>query len=190
MRTSTFVSASSAFLIAGLLGACGDPLSLPPASIANREDTLKMYSVGQSPIHLPSAFVIIARQPARLDQLVNFDWVYQTDNTGGRWFVPFAAVAPTPQTLRLPGLLPTETAFESITVAEQVGYITHDSIPLTVGKVLYVRSAVDGSCGIGLPYYGKLRVLGFNDEERSVRFRILINLNCGYRGLELGLPTR
>ena len=190
MRTSSVVSASSALVIAGLLAACGDPLSLLPASIENRVDTLKLYSVGESPIYLPSAFVVVARQTARLDQLVSFDFVYGTDPAGGHYFLPFAAVAPTTQTVRLPGFLPTSTTFDAITVAEQVGYITNDTIPLTVGQVLYVRSAVDGSCSIGVPYYGKLEVIGFNETEHSVLFRTLINVNCGYRGLEIGLPKK
>jgi predicted small lipoprotein YifL len=190
MRPTTFVSAFSALVTAALLTACGDPLSLPPASLENRIDTLKLYSVGQSPIHLPSAFVMVARQTARLDQLVNFDFVYGTDAGGGHYFLPFAAVAPTPQTVRLPGFLATGTDFDAITVAEQVGYLTRDTIPLTVGQVLYVRSAVDPNCGIGTPYYGKLHVLGFNEAEHAVLFRFLINVNCGYRGLELGLPKK
>ncbi len=190
MRLTTVVSASSALVTAALLIACGDPLSLPPASLENRVDTLKLYSVAQSPIHFPSAFVMVARQTARLDQLVNFDFVYNTDAAGGHFFLPFAAVAPTPQTVRLPGFLETQSTFDAITVAEQVGYITHDTIPLAVGAVLYVRSAVDPNCGIGTPYYGKLQVLDFNETEHSVLFRFLINVNCGYRGLELGLPKK
>jgi len=190
MRLTTFVPASSALITAALLVACGDPLSLPPAAFENRIDTLQLYSVAQSPIHLPSAFVMVARQTARLDQLVNFDFVYNTDADGGRYFIPYAGVAPTPQTVRLPGFLPTETGFDAITVAEQVGYATRDTIPLRVGQVVYARSAVVPNCGIGTPYYGKLQVLGFNDAEHYVVFRFLVNVNCGYRGLELGLPKK
>lgn len=190
MRPTTSLSALSALVTAALLTACGDPLSLPPAQLENRTDTLLLYSVGQSPIHFPSAFVMLSRQTARLDQLVSFDFVYGTDDAGGRYFLPFAAVAPTAQTTRLPGFLATESGFDAIEVAEQVGYITHDTIPIRVGEVLYVRSTVDPNCGIGVPYYGKLQVLGFNDEQHSVQFRILINVNCGYRGLELGIPTK
>lgn len=190
MRPTTLFSAAGSLLALTLLAACGDPLSLPAATIENRVDTLKLYSTTQSPIFQPSAFVMLARTPARLDQLVLFDFIYDTRSTGEHFFLPYAAVAPTPQTSRLPGFLPTETPFNDITVAEQVGYITKDTIPLSVGKILYVRSAVDATCGIGLPYYGKLEVLGFNEEEHSVRFRFLINVNCGYRGLQLGIPTK
>lgn len=190
MRQTTVLSALSALATAALLTACGDALSLAPAQLENRIDTLKLYSVGQSPISAPSAFIMAGRQTARLDQLVNFDFVYGTDPSGGRYFLPFAAVAPTSQTVRLPGFLTTETTFDEITVAEQVGYITNDTIPITLGQVLYVRSGVDPNCFVGTPYYGKLQVLGFNEAEHSVLFRFLINVNCGYRGLELGLPKK
>ena len=185
VRSSPFV-----LLTAALLAACGDPLSLPPAAFENRVDTLKLYSVGESPIHQPSAFVMLFRQPTRLDQAVNFDFVYGTDPVNGRYLMPFAAVAPTTQTIRLPGFAATPLTFNQITIAEQVGYVTHDTIPITVGQVLFVRSAVDPNCGIGVPYYGKLEVLGFNDEEKSVLFQLLVNVNCGYRGLAIGLPTQ
>ena len=185
VRSSPFV-----LLTAALLAACGDPLSLPPAAIANRVDTLKLYSVGESQIHQPSAFVMLFRQVTRLDQTVNFDFVYGTDPVNGRYFLPFAAVAPTTQTVRLPGFANTPLSFSAITVADQVGYATHDTIPLTVGQVLFVRSAVDPNCSIGVPYYAKLEVLGFNDAEHSVLFQLLVNVNCGYRGLAIGLPTQ
>jgi|KBSSwiStaDraftv2_1062776.scaffolds.fasta_scaffold21948_5 hypothetical protein len=190
MRQTTLASALSALVTAALLTACGDALSLAPASLENRVDTLKLYSVGQSAIHLPSAFIMAARQTARLDQLVNFDFVYGTDASGGRYFLPFATVTPTSQTVRLPGFLATASSFDAITVAEQVGYITNDTIPITLGQVLYVRSGVDPNCFVGTPYYGKLQVIGFNEAEHSVLFQFLINVNCGYRGLELGIPKK
>lgn len=190
MRLTTLVSAASAFLTAALLAACGDPLSLAPASIENRVDTLRLYSVSQTAIQFPSAYIMAARTATRLDQVVTFDFLYDTDDDGGHFFVPYAAVAPTTQTVRLPGFLATTTAFNAITVGEQVGYVINERIPLTVGQVLYVRSAVHPNCGIGLPFYGKLEVLSFDDEARSVRFRLLVNVNCGYRGLELGIPKK
>ena len=39
-------------------------------------------------------------------------------------------------------------------------------------------------------YPAVIRFLGFDPVQRSVKFRILANVNCGYRGLEPGLPKR
>jgi hypothetical protein len=47
-----------------------------------------------------------------------------------------------------------------------------------------------GSCAFGTPYYAKMQVLALDDSARAVRFQILNNINCGYRGLTVGLPTR
>jgi hypothetical protein len=41
---------------------------------------------------------------------------------------------------------------------------------------------------IGLPKYAKLEVLSFDDVTRIVTFRIITDDNCGFRGLEPGLP--
>jgi hypothetical protein len=40
-----------------------------------------------------------------------------------------------------------------------------------------------------LPRYGKFRVLDLNIEERSVTLELLVDVNCGYRGLEPGFPS-
>jgi hypothetical protein len=50
-----------------------------------------------------------------------------------------------------------------------------------------VRSRV--TCTIGVPKYAKLEIVGFDDVARTVSFRILIDDNCGFRGLEPGLPN-
>ncbi len=46
------------------------------------------------------------------------------------------------------------------------------------------------SFGANASYYAKLRVLAVDTAARRVHFEILVNTNCGYRGLEPGLPTR
>jgi hypothetical protein len=39
-----------------------------------------------------------------------------------------------------------------------------------------------------VPKYAKLEVLSFDEAARTVTFRILIDENCGFKGLEPGLP--
>jgi len=43
---------------------------------------------------------------------------------------------------------------------------------------------------LGIPYYAKMQVLFIDDAARAIRFRILTDINCGYRGLQPGLPTK
>jgi hypothetical protein len=56
--------------------------------------------------------------------------------------------------------------------------------------VLYLRSNLPNGCFLGMPYYAKIEVIGFDPVARSGSLQILINNNCGFRGLEPGLPAK
>lgn len=190
MRPIVFRSALLLLLGAVAWAGCGDPLSLLPAAFENRVDTLAMYSASGTAVTLPSGFLISARSAVRLDQVSSFDFLYEVTPGGEHLFLPFAALVNTGRTTGNPGFQLTTSAFDSITVGLQQGYVSADTVRLSAGQVYYARSAVDPNCGIGIPYYAKLQVLGFNDSTRKVSFRILANVNCGYRGLEVGLPKK
>ncbi len=172
------------------LAGCGDDLSLLPAIYPNRVDTLKMYAVDGTPVYRPSAYVISIRSVIRLDQTSTFDFLYDVTPDGEHVFLPLGAVVNTGRTTGNPGFLDAFTPFDSIASAPQTGYISADTVRARVGDVFYVRSAVDANCVLGIPYYAKLQVLGFSDTDRYVYFRILANVNCGYRNLEVGLPKK
>ena len=172
------------------LGGCGNPLSLAAPHYENRVDTVRVWAATQTPIYQPSGYAITFRQVVRLDQVSAFDFIYDVDPAGRRIFLPFEAVAHTGRLAGSSGLQATSTPFENITEAQQVGYLTTDTIPLAVGQVFYARSVVDPNCGLGIPYYAKLKVLAFDDSDRSVQFEILNNINCGYRSLVIGLPEK
>ena len=57
-------------------------------------------------------------------------------------------------------------------------------MPIEVGERLLVRSRV--ICQIGVPLYGKIEILGFQDS--TVTFKVLANQNCGFKDLVPGLP--
>ena len=190
MRFSDLFSASGCLALLAALNGCGDPLSLSPAIFENREDTVKIWAATQTPVHLPSAYVVAGRTRVRLDQVSSFDFIYDINPAGRRVFIPLAALVPTQGTAGTPGLQATATPFDNIALAEQLGYVAKDSVNATLGQVYYVRSTLDGSCQLGIPFYAKMEVLSFDSSERSVTFRILTDINCGYRGLQPGLPTR
>ena len=169
---------------------CGDPLSLLPPAFENRVDSLSLWAASNTPVVFPSGYLVAQRSTVRLDQVSTFDFLYDITPDGERIFVPLAALVNTGRVSGNPGFRRTDTPFEDISVAEQVDYVTEDTVRLRVGDVFYVRSAVDPSCGLGIPYYAKLQILSFDDSARRVGFQILANINCGYRGLELGLPER
>ena len=72
--------------------------------------------------------------------------------------------------------------------------------PLEVGleSVFIVRSRPDAGIGVTacafflgrLPRYGKFRVLSIDSVTRQITMEYLVNINCGYRSLEVGTPIR
>jgi len=54
-----------------------------------------------------------------------------------------------------------------------------------------VRSgATTCATGITVSLYAKLEVLAVDSTARRVDFKILVDENCGYRGLEPGIPQQ
>jgi len=176
--------------LAGVVPSCSGDLTLNPAVYENFTDTLQIWAASGTPVYLPSAYLIASKRAVRLDQLTYFDFIYDITPEGEHVLLPLGAVANTGRTTGNPGLLPTTIPFDSILVAEQTGYLTTDTLRIRVGDTFYARSQVSSSCFLGIPYYAKLQVLGVNDEDRSLWIQVLSNINCGYRGLEPGLPKK
>jgi len=181
-----------AVLVALVLAGCNDPNELPPATETNVVDTITLYSLDGTPVNKPSAYAIQAGLPVRTDQFSAFDFLYTVDAAGQSWFLP-AVVAGMPAPSLAPGLLPQGTAagglaFEQITVAPFDGYIGEDSLAVVVGNTYVLRSRI--VCSIGVPKYAKLGVIAINThpDTLSITLQLLNNQNCGYRGLEPGLP--
>ena len=58
-------------------------------------------------------------------------------------------------------------------------------MPIAVGERYVVRSRVVCT-SLGVPNYGKLEILSFQDS--TVTFQVLADLNCGFKDLVPGLP--
>ena len=174
------------------LAGCNDPNSLPDASEPNLTDTVTVFAIDGTPVATPSGFSIDLGNPVRLDQFPAFDFAYNVDVSGNPVLLPPRA-AGMPRSNLDAGILPQGTAtdglqWDQITVAPFDGYITLDPVVAAVGNTYVIRSRV--ICSIGVPRYGKIEVLEFNSapDSLSVTLQILLNQNCGYRGLEPGLP--
>lgn len=188
MRTSFMVL--SVFVMA--LAACDDPNALPPASDTNVVDTIVLFSLDGTPVSVSSGFAVELGQPVRTDIFSAFDFVFTVDPQGQSWLLP-ARAAGMPVSSLDPGLLPQGTAtgglqFDQIVLAPFDGYVTEDSLQAAVGNTYVVRSRV--ICAIGVPRYAKIEILELNLAPDTLRMslQVLDNFNCGYRGLEPGLP--
>jgi len=179
-------------LACGGVAACGNPLGLHAYS-PNQTDTVSLYALSGTPISLPSGFSIAARHTVRTELASAFDFAFDIDTAGRALLLPTG-------TLKLgkhSGLQISAQPFDSIKIAPTSNYnldsalVVHDSSVVIAYSNLSVCGA---SLGVPYPYYAKLHVLTIDTTStpngRRIDFEILTDLNCGYRGLEPGVPRR
>jgi hypothetical protein len=168
--------------------ACGDSTALPDPTNSNVELTETLYALVATPVSTPSGYSLDGSQRVRTDLSVEFDFAYNVESDGRHVFVPRAALGIDPGASVNPGFLASNESFEAIKVAPSNGYVTDRAIPIVEGERYVVRSRV--ACNGGLPKYAKVEVVAFDEPARTVTFRVLTDDNCGFKGLEPGLPKR
>ena len=171
--------------------ACGNPFGLQPAG-SNVLDTLvSVYALSGTPVSLPSAYSILSQSPVRTDVGRPFDFAFDIDSTGeAKLLVPGAL-----KLSQVSGLQISAQQFDSIKIAPTTGYKVDSAVVVHENSVLiaYTKTNVCvNSVGISAPFYAKLHVLAVDTTSapngRRIDFDILSDLNCGYRGLEEGVP--
>ena len=176
-----------ALLVAGL-AACSDPNQLPDAQITNVVDTFTISALTGTPIASPSAYSIADRRPIRTDLSAGFDFAFDiVPGSEAPVLLPRSALGFPTEGALLPGLQLREELFDAITEGLTNGYVTADTIAVAVGERYIGRSRVICSA-LGVPKYGKFEILEIDAIERSITIQGLVNENCGYIGLEPGLP--
>jgi hypothetical protein len=168
--------------------ACSDSNGLPDASLTNVERTETLYALVGTPVSTPSGYALEGSRRVRTDLSVDFDFAFNLEAEGRPVLLPRAALGIDPTATVNPGFLARSETFEAIKVAPSNGYVTDRAIPIVAGERYVVRSRV--TCSIGVPKYAKVEVLSVDDAARTVTFRIITDDNCGFKGLEPGLPKR
>jgi hypothetical protein len=176
----------SVLLVLAVAVGCSDNNGLADPTVNNVVDTVTLGALEGTTIQTPSGFSIGAGA-VRTDQTVNFEFAYNVEASGRRVFLPRLVLGITSASGAEPGLQATSATFDDITVAPSNGYVVDSAVPIEVGQRWFVRSRVD-VCSIGVPQYAKLEILSFADS--TVTFQVLADNNCGYKGLEPGLPDR
>jgi hypothetical protein len=172
-----------------VLVACGDSNGLQDATVPNVERTETLYALEGTAVTTPSAYSLEDSRRVRTDLFVDFDFAYNIEANGQHVFIPRAVLGIEPNANVQPGFQLRSESFEGITLAPSNGYVTDQPVPIALGERYVVRGRI--TClGLGLPKYGKLEVIAFDEVARSVTFRVLTDDNCGFRGLEPGLPDR
>lgn len=182
-RPILFVSLLAAAAIAG----CSLDDFRPTASITNEVDTVTIGALHGSSLATPSAYSVANNTTVRTDQSANFDFAY--DIVGGKHeLIPIQVLGLAPTVSTNPGLFRATVPFDSILTAPLNGYILDSAQVAAVNDVFYARSAIVCT-SLGTPTYGKLQVLSFNDSLKTITFKVLNDLNCGYHDLVPGLPV-
>jgi hypothetical protein len=170
--------------------ACSDANSLGDPTESNAIDTVTLGALEGTPISVASGYNI-SIGAVRTDQSVEFEFAYNVrrlaDGSYQRVFLPRSALGLT-STSANPGLLRRDQTFDEITRAPSNGYTADSAVPIQLGERYVVRSRVSSTVcpALGVPLYGKLEVLSFGDS--TVTFKVLTDLNCGFRDLVPGLP--
>ncbi len=169
------------------LAACNNPFDLGRAFFENAVDTTTIYALRGTAIQLPSAFDIVTNQTARTDRSEPFDFAFDIDANGRAVLLPARTLGVSVTA----GILVSDSTFDAVTDAPLEGYADSVAVAIQVGDVFVARSRVTNTqCGLlgSLPRYGKFRVLAIDTQQRVLTVETLVNVNCGFRGLEPGLP--
>lgn len=179
-----------ALVLAVALSACGNANALPPATMPAVVDTLALWAVTGTDIIHPSAFDLLNNQVVRTDRTAGFDFVFDlvVDSVGDTVpvLIPRGGVG-------LPqdgGLQRVGVQWDTLRVAPPDGYELQLPVRLELGAVVVARSRAQ-PCNFGLSagIYAKLQPLDIDLPNRRMVIRILVDQNCGYRGLEPGIPS-
>ena len=179
---------------------CDNTLALPLAVTPNIIDTVTLHALQGTPINAASGFDVIVGLTARTDRQSDADRLRGIPPPG--FDIAFdigddsLALIFTTGALGLnarSGIQSSDRAFGDIVIAPLEDYQL-DTLVVGVDSVFIVRSRLTSfGCVFflgRLPRYGKFHVLDLNLETRQITLENLVNVNCGYRGLEFGIPTR
>lgn len=172
--------------------ACGDSNLLAPATVENIVRTYSVYALTGSPGVLPAAYSYVAESIERPQVLsngaVNFDVAFDLTADGKVELLPVRLIVPAPP-LGAPTVSVQRSAipFASLSRAPDKGYAADSMIVAGVGETVLLQ--LQGSrCIYGEPYYAKVTVDSVIMAERRMVLSSLVNRNCGYRALTVGIP--
>lgn len=145
-----------------------------------------MYALTRTPLQTPSAYDLIRQLAIRTDRSTELDFAFDIDTAGRAMLMPRGALGLSADG----GIQRVSLAYDSLTLAPRDGYLRDSTVAVEDGAV-YALTSRQQSCGFGAAsLYAKAVVEALDRAARSVSLRLRINPNCGYRGLEPGVPSR
>jgi hypothetical protein len=166
--------------------ACGGSDILPDPQFENVVDTTTLYALSASDLGTSSGFDMFMARAVKPELGQVFDFVVDFDGSAAV-LQPARVVGITLES----GFVTVDRGFEEILEAPLTDYVSDSSLTLVSDEVFVMRSRINReTCGIfiNLPHYGRFRVLTVDQAAGTVTFEHVVNRNCGYRDLNLGLP--
>jgi hypothetical protein len=156
------------------------------AYYSNYVDTLTLYALRDTPIRTASAYSILDVLTVRTDTTGAFDFAFDIDSTGTPRIYPAGVLGLDKTT----GIQIINSPFGNVHSAPTTGYVTDSAPQVAAGSVFVARSRSSSASCIyySLPRYGKFEVLSIDSVQRTITLQGLVDLNCGFRGLDQGIP--
>jgi hypothetical protein len=172
--------------VAALAG-CGDPVSIR-AQFETVADTLTVFAVTGTPIVAPAALSTVRHEAVRLETTRDFDVVFDIDGGGQVVLYPVQLVGGSPGST---GIQATAQSFDAILEAPRDGYIRDSATVAGEGDVVVVEAEPVFCLGsLHRTIYSKLIIDEIDLVTRSIRVRMVVDPNCGFRSLVEGIPER
>lgn len=193
-RRSTLNVLAVALGAAGLAG-CGDPFEIQ-ANLENVQASFTLYAFNGTPATAPAAAVLITTPTAvRMGSTYSFDFALDFSATGEALLYPVDLVASDivlAQDRYVGFQKVTGEGYDQLLLAPNSGYTYDAPLPVAVGDVGYIQSNSHPLCrGSFTPQiYAKFRVDAVDAQARTVTMTVRSDPNCGFRGLDTGLPER
>jgi hypothetical protein len=169
------------------LAACGDPIRIR-AQFEIVADTVTVFAVTGTPVSAPAALSTVRHEAVRIEATRDFDIVFDINDAGQAVLYPVQLVGGSPGNT---GIQTTTQVFDAILEAPLDGYIRDSATVLGEGDVVLIEAEpVFCVATLRSTIYSKLIVDEIDLATRSVRVRIVVDPNCGFRSLDEGLPER
>jgi hypothetical protein len=175
------------------LAACGDSNNLlNAASSENTARNFSVYALTGTSSALPAAYNFTTELLARPQLLsnggVNFDVAFDLTSDNKVKLLPVRSVVPLPPAgVSSVGMLKSTSAFGALERAPERGYVVDSTLVIGIGETVVLQLPGSG-CIYGEPYYAKLVVDSINVAQRRIVVGSLVNRNCGFRALTVGIP--
>jgi hypothetical protein len=169
---------------------CEDPNFLR-ASRSNVLDTMTLYALTGSQPSFPTALNIAFQQLLRVDGSGAFDVVFDIDEQGRVVLYPTRMIVSPPTGAQSVGMQVVSETFDALRFAPKEGYLVDSATVVTPGQVVVIEAAHSQDlCQLYIsPYvYAKMIVDSVNVNTRAIYVRAIMDPNCGFRGVEEGIP--